>query len=233
MTISVHSAKKFHYIDSSETLANKRWYDGAVPHGSIERLDMTAYTIDLTPVAKLDDEDFEQLCAANPEIKFERTPKGELVIMPPTGGETGRTNSKLNARFVNWNEQADLGEVFDSSTCFRMKASSGGDRSPDVAWVEKSRWEGLSIEQRRKFPPITPDFALELVSPSDNPGVTRLKMQEYLDSGVRLGWMINPDEKTVEIYRQGQAVETLIEPSSLSGESVLVGFVLDLSWLWG
>ena len=148
---------------------------------------MTAYTIDLTPVAQLSDERFDQLCAANPEIKFERTPKGELVIMPPTGGDTGSNNAELTADFINWNRKAKLGKVFDSSTCFRLKAFGGGDRSPDVSWVEKSRWEALSLEDRRKFPPIAPDFILELLSPSDNVYTTREKMAEYMTAGVRLG----------------------------------------------
>lgn len=192
---------------------------------------MTAFTFDLSSVIALTDEQFDRLCAANPEIKFERTPTGALVIMSPTGGETGRGNAKLISRFVVWNEQSNLGEVFDSSTCFRLP-NGGGDRSPDVAWVEKSRWNVLTPEQRRKFPPLCPDFVLELLSPSDNLHTTRLKMQEYLASGVRLGWLINPEDQQVEIYRLGQPVEILQAPSTLSGESVLLGFSLDVGWLW-
>ncbi|PSN19721.1 hypothetical protein C7271_05860 [filamentous cyanobacterium CCP5] len=191
---------------------------------------MTAFTIDLSPIARLDDAQFEQLCAANPEVKFERTPTGALVIMSPTGGETGMTNATLIARFVVWNEQNRQGKVFDSSTCFKLP--NGGDRSPDVAWVENSRWDALTPEQRRKFPPICPDFALELVSPSDNINTVRAKMQEYLDSGLRLGWLINPQEQQVEVYRPQTAPELLESPVSLSGESVLSGFVLRLDWLW-
>ena len=114
---------------------------------------MTAFTIDLTPVAKLSDTQLTSSVVANPDIKLERTPKGELVIMPPTGGETGKRNSELNADFVIWNRQFNLGYVFDSSTGFRMKAFGGGDRSPDVSWIERSRWEALSAEDRRSFPP--------------------------------------------------------------------------------
>lgn len=146
---------------------------------------MTAYTIDFSPITTLSDDQFDLLCKANPEIKFERTPTGELVIMPPTGGETGRGNAKLTSRFVVWSERYGLGEVFDSSTCFRIPG--GGDRSPDVAWVEKSRWDSLTPEQQRKFPPICPDFVLELLSPSDNLTMTQRKMQEYLACGIRLG----------------------------------------------
>lgn len=193
---------------------------------------MTAYTIDLTPVAKLGDEQFDQLCAANPEIKFERTPQGKLVIMAPTGGETGRANSKLTSRFVVWNETVELGEVFDSSTCFRLKNFGGGDRSPDVSWIEKSRWEALSPEARRRFPPIAPDFVLELLSQSDSVYTTREKMAEYMAAGVRLGWLINPQNQTVEIYRAGQSVEILERPGAITDETVLPGFELNLDWLW-
>ncbi len=193
---------------------------------------MTAYTIDLTPVAKLDDEQFEHLCAANPEIKFERTPKGELVIMPPTGGETGKRNSELNADFVIWNRRCQLGYVFDSSTCFRLQEFGAGDRSPDVSWVERSRWEALSAEDRRKFPPIAPDFVLELLSPTDSLYTTREKMEEYMTASVLLGWLINPQNQTVEIYRSGQSPEILEKPDAIADEAILPGFTLSLDWLW-
>jgi Uma2 family endonuclease len=191
---------------------------------------MIAYTIDFSSITKLTDEQFDHLCEANPEIKFERTPTGELVIMPPTGGETGRGNAKLISRFVVWNEEYNLGEVFDSSTCFKLPG--GGDRSPDVSWIEKSRWDALTPEQQRKFPPICPDFVLELRSPSDNLRMIQQKMQEYLDSGIRLGWLINPEDKEVEIYRPGRKVEVVRSPKELSGEDVLLEFVLNLEWLW-
>ncbi len=191
---------------------------------------MTAFTIDLSSITSLTDEQFDRLCTANPEIKFERTPTGELVIMSPTGGETGRNNAKLSSRFVVWNEIANLGEVFDSSTCFRLP--QGGDRSPDVSWVERSRWDTLTPEQQRKFPPICPDFVLELLSPTDNLKTTQAKMQEYLASGIRLGWLINPQDRQVEIYRPGRSIEVLQAPAVLSGESVLPEFTLNLGWFW-
>ena len=191
---------------------------------------MTAFTIDFSSITCLTDEQFDRLCMANPEIKFERTPAGELVIMSPTGGETGRNNATLIARFVLWNEQDNLGVVFDSSTCFRLPG--GGDRSPDVSWIEQSRWDALSPEEQRKFPPICPDFVLELLSPSDNLFTTQKKMQEYLASGIKLGWLIDPENRQVEIYRQGQSVQMVSAPAELSGEAVLPGFVLSLNWFW-
>jgi Uma2 family endonuclease len=191
---------------------------------------MTAFTIDLSSIASLTDEQFDRLCTANPELKFERTPAGELVIMSPTGGETGKRNVELAADFVFWNRQAKLGVVFDSSTCFRLP--NGGDRSPDVSWVERSRWDALAPEQQRKFPPICPDFVLELLSPTDNLKTTHAKMQEYLSNGILLGWLINPQDRQVEIYRPGQSVEVLQAPAVLSGESVLPKFTLNLEWVW-
>ncbi|AGY57742.1 Uma2 family endonuclease [Gloeobacter kilaueensis] len=191
---------------------------------------MTAFTIDLSPIVTLTAEQFDRLCAANPDIKFERTRAGELVVMAPAGGETGRENVELAADFVVWNRKVLLGVVFDSSTCFRLPG--GGDRSPDIAWVEKSRWEALSREQQQKFLPLCPDFVLELLSPSDNLHTTRLKMQEYLSCGICLGWLINPQNQQVEIYRSGQPVEILQSPAALSGESTLPGFTLSLEWLW-
>ncbi|WGV25191.1 Uma2 family endonuclease [Halotia branconii] len=191
---------------------------------------MTAIKINFNHVVKLNDNQFYQLCQDNPDIKFERNVNGELIVMPPTGGETGKYNAKLTTKFVLWNEQTQLGEVFDSSTCFRLP--NGADRSPDVSWIELSRWNTLSAEQREKFPPIAPDFVLELMSPSDSLSETQAKMQEYMNAGVKLGWLINRKTRCVEIYRQGRPKEVLESPTSLSGEDVLLGFTLDLQIVW-
>lgn len=199
---------------------------------------MTAFTIDLSPILSeqnpahviLTHEQFERLCAANPEIKLERTPTGELVIMSPTGGETGKDNAELIADFVIWNRSTKLGVIFDSSTCFKLP--NGGDRSPDIAWVEQSRWNALTPNQKRKFPPLCPDFVLELLSPSDNLSTAQAKMQEYLDNGARLGWLLNPETQQAEIYRPGQPVEILQAPAFLADEEVLPNFTLDLTWFW-
>ncbi len=199
---------------------------------------MTTFTIDLSPILQqsssahpvLTEDQFERLCAANPEIKLERTSTGELVIMSPTGGETGKDNAEIAADFVIWNRRTKLGVVFDSSTCFRLP--HGGDRSPDVAWVEQSRWDALTLEQKRRFPPLCPDFVLELLAPSDNLSPIQAKMQEYLNNGLRLGWLLNPQDQQVEIYRPEQAVEILQAPETLSGEPILPGFTLNLDWFW-
>jgi Uma2 family endonuclease len=191
---------------------------------------MNAVTIDFNPIMDMTDEQFYQLCRTNPDLKFERNAQGEIIIMAPTGGETGNRNAEIGADFVIWNRQDRLGVCFDSSTCFKL--SNGANRSPDVAWILRERWDALTPTQQEKFPPICPDFVLELMSPSDNLKDTRVKMREYLDSGARLGWLINRQNKQVEIYRQNQEVEVLQSPIALSGEDVLPGFVLDLRQIW-
>ena len=186
--------------------------------------------VHLPPSTTLSDQQFYDLCLANPDIKIERNARGELIFMPPTGGETGKRNAKLTSRFVVWNEDAGLGEVFDSSTGFKLP--NGANRSPDVAWVKKERWEALPPETREKFPPIAPDFVLELMSPSDNLEIAQAKMQEYLENGVRLGWLINRQKRQVEIYRPDRPTQTLDTPEQLSGAEVLSGFALGLNLVW-
>lgn len=191
---------------------------------------MTAYTIDFSTVCQLTHEQFYQLCRKNPEIKFERNAQGEILIMSPTGGETGKRNARLISCFVVWNEQMSLGEVFDSSTCFQLP--NGADRSPDVAFVRRQKWQSLSPKQREQFPPIAPDFVLELMSPSDRLIESQGKMREYIDNGVQLGWLINRRNRQVEIYRPNQAVEVLDSPVSLSGEDILPNLQLNLGFIW-
>jgi Uma2 family endonuclease len=191
---------------------------------------MTALTLNLDTIIKLTSEQFYQLCQANPDLKLERNAQGELIVMPPTGGETGKRNSKINLQLGNWNERTQLGEVFDSSTGFTLPNKA--DRSPDAAWVEKSRWEALTAEQREKFIPLCPDFVIELLSPNDSLRKTQDKMQEYMENGCRLGLLINRKIQQVEIYRAGREKEVLNVPSSISGEDVLPGFVLNMQSIW-
>ena len=188
---------------------------------------MTAVTVNLSPPFELTDDAFFQLCQNNPDIKFERTAAGELVVMSPVGGEGGRREADLTFELVGWNRQRKLGVVFSSSSGFKLP--NGADRSPDAAWVKQERWDALTAEQKRKFPPIAPDFVIELRSETDELATLRAKMREYMDNGVILGWLINPKDRQVEIYRQRQSIEILEEPSSISGEEVLPGFVLELS----
>jgi len=147
--------------------------------------------------------------------------------MAPTGGESGRRNADITIELGLWNRQTQLGYVFDSSTCFKLP--NGAERSPDAAWIEASRWQALSPEDREKFPPIAPDFVIELRSLSDSLARLQAKMAEYRDNGVRLGWLINPQDQQVEIYRPGQDVEILNAPAELRGDPVLLGFSLPLT----
>jgi len=188
---------------------------------------MSQLTLNLDSVLNLNREQFYQICQDNPELKLERTATGKLIIMSPTGGETGRKNANLILQLGLWNQQTQLGEVFDSSTGFSLP--NGADRSPDVAWLKKSRWESLSQQQRETFIPLCPDFVIELLSPTDNLKATQAKLQEYIDNSCQLAWLINQKQKTVEIYRPHQEVEVLNQPSSLSGENILPNFTLDLN----
>ncbi len=172
------------------------------------------------------DEQFYQLCQKNSDLQFERTATGELIIMPPVGGESGNREAEFIIDLGIWNRQTKLGYTFSSSTIFKLP--NGGDRSPDAAWIKKERWEALTPEQRRKFPPIAPDFVIELRSATDNLETLRQKMQEYMDAGVKLGWLINPQQQQVEIYRLGKDVELRNLPTELLGEEILPGFSLSL-----
>jgi Uma2 family endonuclease len=189
---------------------------------------MDSLTLDVKST-RLTDEQFFELCSANRDMRFERSANGELIIMAPTGWGTGNKNAELGVDLGLWNRQARLGKVFDSSTGFRLP--NGADRSPDASWVSKDRLEALNPDPA-KFLPLAPDFVVELRSESDTLKPLQTKMREYIDNGVRLGWLIDPKNQRVEIYRPGQEVEILEAPASLSGEEVLPGFRLDLSPMW-
>ena len=186
---------------------------------------MTSETVVLSlQDVNFSDEQFYQLCQVNRDLKLERTIQGELVIMPPVGGISGNREADFITDLNIWNRQTKLGKVFSSSTIFRLP--NGGDRSPDAAWVKNDLWESLTAEEREKFPPICPDFVLELRSRTDSLASLQAKMNEYLES--RLGWLINPQDQQVEIYRPDRTVEIIPLPTTLSGEDVLPEFVLEL-----
>ena len=180
---------------------------------------------------KVTPEQFEQLASAEQTARMELTKDGELIVMSPTGGTAGRKNSRLTQQVRNWADQDGTGEVFDSSTVFILP--NGARKSPDVSWIKLDRWNQLTQAQQDGFPPLAPDFIIELVSPSDLKNQRyedlQAKMREYLDNGIELGWLIEPAAKIVEIYRSGKKVEILNNPQTLSGENVLLGFILDLS----
>lgn len=180
----------------------------------------------IQPSRPLDDEALFELCRANRDLRIERSARGEIRIMSPTGGETGRRNFLLTALFGAWAMRDGSGVGFDSSTGFLLP--NGAERSPVVAWIRKERWEALTPEQRAKFVPLCPDFVIELRSPSDELAALQAKMEEYLACGAELGWLIDPQAKRVWIYRAGVTAECLQSPGTLSGAPLLPGFVLDL-----
>jgi Uma2 family endonuclease len=191
---------------------------------------METLTLNIPPAVNLTDEQFYQLCIANEPCQLELTQTGELIIMPPTGGESGIINANLSTDLGLWNRQTKLGKVFDSSTEFKLP--SGAYRCPDAAWVKLARWQALSKEEKKRFPPLCPDFVVELRSETDSLEKLRIKMREYQNNGVLLGWLIDPQTPLVEIYRYGKDVEVLNfdvdNPPKLSGEDILPGFILDL-----
>ena len=191
---------------------------------------MTTLTLNLNPIIKLTDEQFFELCQENENIRLERTAKGELIIMSPAGGETSNSNAGLTAQLWIWNQQNKLGKVFDSSGGFKLP--NGANRAPDACWVKLERWDALTPEQKKKFPPICPNFVVELMSPSDSLKETQDKMKEYRDNGAVLGWLINRKSRQVEVYRPNQEVEILQSPTTVSSEDILPGFVLSLESIW-
>ena len=176
-------------------------------------------------------EQFAALAAVNRDLRLERNAQGELIVNPPTGWETGERNRSLTGQLDRWYEEnEDLGKAFDSSTGFILP--NGATRSPDASWVSQERWDALTPEQKGTFANICPDFVVELRSSSDRLEPSQEKMREYIDNGARLGWLLNPQQRQVEIYRPGLAVEILENPTDLSGEEVLPSFVLNLRRVW-
>lgn len=171
-----------------------------------------------------------ELCRRNPELRIERTARGDLVVMTPAGGASSRRNARVVAALVDWADEDGTGAVYDSSGGFLL--ANGAMRAPDAAWVPESRLAGLTIEQREGFLPLCPDFVVEVRSPSDSLPELRAKMAEYLTNGARLGWLLDPLERRVSVYRPGQGVEILDQPAQVSGSPELPGLVLDLQPIW-
>jgi Uma2 family endonuclease len=180
---------------------------------------------------QMTDEQFFEFCQVNRDLRIERNKFGELVIMPPTGSETGNREVNISGQLWVWSEQDGTGITFSSSTGFKL--STGAERSPDASWIKLERWNSLSPEQQRKFAPICPDFVVELKSPSDNLQTLKEKMEEYMNEpGIQLGWLIDRKQRKVYIYRPGLPEECLDNPDSVSGDLVLPGFILNMSKVW-
>lgn len=187
--------------------------------------------LNLSPVIRrMNDAEFLGFCRRNEGYRIEMSKEGVIEIIAPTGGGTGRRNSRLTRFLDEWGEDSDSGATFDSSTIFKLP--NGAKRSPDASWVRKEIWEMLTEKEREGFPPLCPDFVIELRSPSDRLQALKDKMQEYLDNGAQLGWLIDPDERKVYVYRPNVPVECLENPETLSGDPLLPGFLLPVSRLW-
>ena len=187
-------------------------------------------TLRIRPAIEMTDDEFFALCQLNRDLRFERTSEGDIIIMPPTGGATGIRNSSITGQLYNWAKRDATGAIFDSSTGFKLP--NGADRSPDAAWIPLSRLKKLTAEQKQKFPPICPDFVIELLSPTDTLAVTQAKMDEYIENGAHLGWMIYPELRQVHVYRPRQGVVVLENLLEVSADPELPGFALDLREIW-
>jgi Uma2 family endonuclease len=217
-------------MESADSLVHR--FIGATTMSATNTLD-TNKTLTLrfgTPIQRMSDHEFFEFCQANPELRIERTSDGDLIIMSPTGGNTGRRNFMLIGQFNIWVDQNGTGVGFDSSTGFILP--NRAERAPDLSWVRNERWEALTEEERNVFPPLCPDFVAELRSPSDSLASLRDKMQEYIDNGAQLGWLIDPIAKNVYIYQPGEVTTCLDEPDTVSGDPVLPSFILNLQKIW-
>lgn len=188
------------------------------------------FTLQIHPVVQMDDDQLFEFCRRNRDLRVERTPQGDLILRSPVSSESGRINAQLTRLVGNWAEEDGSGIVFDSSSGFTLP--NRAMRAPDVAWIQRERWQALTPAERQRFAPICPDFVIELRSPSDALKLLQEKMQEYIDHGARLGWLIDPQSRRVYLYRPTVEVEVLQDPERLSGDPVLSGFTLELQQIW-
>ena len=196
----------------------------------LPQVEIHPVVLKLTPVINLTDDQLFELCQLNRDWRIEYTAQGELIVMPPTGGETGSQNAEITFQVQLWTRGDQTGVAFDSSTGFKLP--NGATRSPDAAWVRRSRLTGLTREQKQKFLPLCPDFVIELRSPTDNLQAVLDKMQEYMDNGAQLGWLLDPLTRRVHVYLPQRPPEILEAPSTVSADPLLPGFVLDLRKIW-
>jgi len=194
------------------------------------QVSLNSFTIHLKPAIELTEDQFFALCQLNRDLRLERNAEGDIIVMPPTGGETGNRNAEITGQLVIWTKQDGTGAAFDSSTGFKLP--NGADRSPDAAWVQKSRLAVLTQEEKEKFLPLCPDFVIELLSPSDELEEVKAKMDEYIENGARLGWLLEPRSRRVYVYRPGESVIMIENTGQISGEPELPGFVLNLREIW-
>lgn len=196
----------------------------------IDDFGISRFVLQVSPFIEMNDEQFFEFCQAHRDYRIERNSKGEIIIMPPTGWETGDKNAEITTQLRNWAKQDGSGKSADSSAGYKMP--NGATMSPDASWILNERLEKVSLAKRRKFLPLAPDFVIELRSESDSLTKLKEKMQEYIENGVSLGWLIDAGEHKIYVYRPEREVETLDNPAEISGEPVLKGFVLNLKEIW-
>ncbi|MBI4658024.1 MAG: Uma2 family endonuclease [Verrucomicrobia bacterium] len=196
----------------------------------LEQIERDPLVVHTSPVVEMDDERFFRFCQLNRDLRIERTAEGDLIIMPPAGGSSSSGNAELTFLFQSWARREGTGKIFDSSGGFRLP--NGATRSPDVCWVRKKRLDRINEEEWEKCLPLCPDFVLELRSPSDPLRMVKQKMEEYLENGARLGWLLDAPRKQVHVYRPGEPPVLLDNPAKLSGDPVLPGFELDVPQVW-
>lgn len=196
----------------------------------LDLIEQTPLVLHTRPALDMDDEQFFRFCQLNPDLRIERTAQGDLIIMPPTGGSSSRGNAELTYLFQAWARRDGTGQIFDSSGGFKLP--NGATRSPDVSWVRNERLDQFGSEQWEKFLPLCPDFVLELRSPTDPLRIVQQKMEEYIQNGARLGWLLDPMSKRVHVYLPEHPVAIWENPSELSGDPILPNFVLDLPQIW-
>ena len=178
----------------------------------------------------MDDDEYFEFCAKNSELHIEREANGEIIIMPPTGFETGYRNNEVSSQLRNWARVDGRGVALGSNTEYVLP--NGAARAPDASWILKSRLAGFTKEQKKRFLPVCPDFVGELISPTDRlPGV-KAKMREWMENGAALGWLIDPDRRSVHVYRPQREPDVLVDIDHLDGEGPVAGFRLELPDIW-
>jgi len=190
----------------------------------------TRATFEIRAERPMDEEEYFEFCARNPELRIERNARGEIIIMPPAGAETAFRNSDLTAQLAMWSRRDGRGRAFDSNVEYILP--NGAALSPDASWVLSSRLEQFSKEQKKRFLPLCPDFVVELISPTDRLPRAREKMRQWIDNGAALGWLIDADRRTVYVYRPAREPEELVNIDHVNGEGIVEGFRLELGDIW-